>query len=272
MGIEDKFFTSKVPETLRCAICQDIANPPVSTSCGHVFCAPCLNQWFSGNTTCPVDRKELNGKIKKSPVLVRLLNELVVKCKNFELGCEWVGELANRSKHLESCDYQTIKCPMNRCDFHCLRADVQKHVQQCEWRLMTCKYCGKSIAAKYLNETFHYTVCENMVTSCKYCQKQLPRRDMKKHVSLECPMVTKMCCVPGCKKAFKRRDMDQHLRDNIVQHTKLICRRLKILEAENAELKRRISELEQPPCEEVSSSSSVEERDSEEEEEDSNDQ
>ncbi|KAM4544148.1 NACHT, LRR and PYD domains-containing protein 12-like [Fundulus diaphanus] len=40
-----------------CAMCQNVLTDPVSTSCGHRFCRPCMSYWVqsasSGRSTCP---------------------------------------------------------------------------------------------------------------------------------------------------------------------------------------------------------------------------
>ncbi|CAM9788465.1 unnamed protein product, partial [Ectocarpus fasciculatus] len=38
-----------------CSICFESLKDPVCTSCGHLFCWPCLYRWMNtGKTTCPV--------------------------------------------------------------------------------------------------------------------------------------------------------------------------------------------------------------------------
>ena len=42
-----------------CPICSDIITEEkvVTTSCGHLFCKPCLEQWMNVGDTCPTCRK-----------------------------------------------------------------------------------------------------------------------------------------------------------------------------------------------------------------------
>ncbi|KAL5221519.1 hypothetical protein ABZP36_026232 [Zizania latifolia] len=48
--------------TFECNICFDMASEPVVTSCGHLFCWPCLYQWlnvYSSHKECPVCKGEV---------------------------------------------------------------------------------------------------------------------------------------------------------------------------------------------------------------------
>uniref|UniRef100_A0A0D9V7E2 E3 ubiquitin-protein ligase RMA n=1 Tax=Leersia perrieri TaxID=77586 RepID=A0A0D9V7E2_9ORYZ len=48
--------------TFECNICFDMASEPVVTSCGHLFCWPCLYQWlnvYSNHKECPVCKGEV---------------------------------------------------------------------------------------------------------------------------------------------------------------------------------------------------------------------
>ncbi|XP_058078654.1 E3 ubiquitin-protein ligase RMA1-like [Magnolia sinica] len=49
-----------------CNICLETASDPIRTSCGHLYCWPCLNQWIQSTIvqskerhTCPVCRRDL---------------------------------------------------------------------------------------------------------------------------------------------------------------------------------------------------------------------
>lgn len=52
----------KTAATFECNICFEMANEPVVTSCGHLFCWPCLYQWlnvYSNHKECPVCKGEV---------------------------------------------------------------------------------------------------------------------------------------------------------------------------------------------------------------------
>ena len=54
--MEKKNSYSGEQKIFECSICLETAKEPVITKCGHIFCWPCLYEWFEskGNqTTCP---------------------------------------------------------------------------------------------------------------------------------------------------------------------------------------------------------------------------
>eukprot|EP00210_Caulerpa_lentillifera_P005980 g5715.t1 len=56
-----------------CCICFEIAKHPIITHCGHLYCWPCLHQWFEsqqGTKACPTCKADLQGN-KIIPVYCR---------------------------------------------------------------------------------------------------------------------------------------------------------------------------------------------------------
>lgn len=49
---------SRLEETLRCSVCQDIFQEPLFLTCRHSFCKSCLQEWWSQNRRpeCPLCR------------------------------------------------------------------------------------------------------------------------------------------------------------------------------------------------------------------------
>ncbi|CAA6669571.1 unnamed protein product [Spirodela intermedia] len=67
-GIKDEGLEEKEDEkdacgvNFECNICLDLAEEPVVTSCGHLFCWPCLYQWLHlhcSHSECPVCKGEV---------------------------------------------------------------------------------------------------------------------------------------------------------------------------------------------------------------------
>ncbi|KAJ6836170.1 uncharacterized protein M6B38_326735 [Iris pallida] len=59
---EDEGEKSKKVANFECNVCLDLANEPVVTSCGHLFCWPCLYRWLhvhSEHKECPVCKGEV---------------------------------------------------------------------------------------------------------------------------------------------------------------------------------------------------------------------
>ena len=52
---------NKIEEDI-CCICMDDLQNPVLTACGHILCSSCLKEWLKNHTTCPICKKNLEGK------------------------------------------------------------------------------------------------------------------------------------------------------------------------------------------------------------------
>src|SRR5690606_1580151 len=128
MGIDFKYFDTKISEHFKCSICFNIAFPPVKTKCDHLFCQSCLSEWIRTKNTCPIDRSELPTDLVVDKFIYRVINEYTVKCTNFEAGCKWTGCLENQEKHVkEECLYTIVGCKNNNCDYQCVRQELEKH-------------------------------------------------------------------------------------------------------------------------------------------------
>ena len=55
-----------------CRICLDPAKEPVATACGHLYCWPCLKEWFKTENSCPACRRTLD--LKKQGDVIPLYN------------------------------------------------------------------------------------------------------------------------------------------------------------------------------------------------------
>jgi hypothetical protein len=62
---------SKRKDVLKCHICWEPPTDPVATSCGHVFCWPCIYQWFLNGpkpSLCPLCRHILKAHLNIIPL------------------------------------------------------------------------------------------------------------------------------------------------------------------------------------------------------------
>ncbi|KAK2168146.1 hypothetical protein LSH36_20g13049 [Paralvinella palmiformis] len=60
---------------------------------------------------------------------------------------------------------------------------------------------------------------------CKYCHKTYRKKEMERHVHLECPRATVECLFQrfGCQQKFERSEEDEHMRREVVKHLSLLC-------------------------------------------------
>ncbi|XP_053577557.1 E3 ubiquitin-protein ligase TRIM39-like [Bombina bombina] len=108
-------------EELTCSICLSIYTDPVTLSCGHNFCLPCIEsvlgtQEDSGDYTCPECRKKLiyRPEMQRNVTLCNLLKHLLPSYQETDTGifCTYCIHPA-----FKSC----LLCEASFCDFHLRR-------------------------------------------------------------------------------------------------------------------------------------------------------
>jgi len=110
-GGYDYVFISDIPEDLQCSLCHSpFKNPLQIEECVHHFCTECFEQTKDHAETntldlcCPLDRQKINvARVFKDKYIERKVLSLEVKCKNFDDGCTWTGELREASDHESKC-------------------------------------------------------------------------------------------------------------------------------------------------------------------------
>ena len=213
-GVEYTFVETQVQllEELKCPICLDLVNQPVSTSCQHLFCENCIKDQH----TCPTCRKRISGTIPDVGS-TRLLKAFKVKCPNEEQGCEWEGHFGDSEEHLEkNCQQQMVKCP-NRCGKKNERRLIRSHTElNCPNRRYTCPHCDHVGVYKDVT-TVHFTNCRDFPLLCPAgCRKKVTRKNMESHLSAECPEEYVSCkyTIFGCDTAVRRREKESHFSDD----------------------------------------------------------
>ncbi|ELW67548.1 E3 ubiquitin-protein ligase PDZRN3 [Tupaia chinensis] len=117
MGFELDRFDGDVDPDLKCALCHKVLEDPLTTPCGHVFCAGCVLPWVVQEGSCParcrgrLSAKELNHVLP----LKRLILKLDIKCAHAARGCGRVVKLQELPEHLERCDFAPARCRHAGC-------------------------------------------------------------------------------------------------------------------------------------------------------------
>jgi hypothetical protein len=106
MGWDISRFLEKdnIVEDLLCTICTDIIEDPVQTNCEHTFCRECISTWLEGGQrTCPEDRQQLSSNDLRPPsrLTKQLLNNLIVRCKNYSDGCRLMSKFEDMPRLME---------------------------------------------------------------------------------------------------------------------------------------------------------------------------
>uniref|UniRef100_A0A671SIA1 RING-type E3 ubiquitin transferase n=2 Tax=Sinocyclocheilus anshuiensis TaxID=1608454 RepID=A0A671SIA1_9TELE len=152
MGFELDRFKGAVDPDFKCNLCNKVLEDPLTTPCGHVFCAGCVLPWVVQQSSCPVkcqriSTKELNHVLP----LKNLILKLDIKCDNHARGCEKIVKLQHLAEHAEMCDYSPAKCRNKGCSEELNLKDMDAHMREsCDYRAVgICESgCGLMLTHK----------------------------------------------------------------------------------------------------------------------------
>ena len=190
--LERGHFVDAVDEELMCPLCHGVVVAPLQCKEGHVFCKGCIEKTLLEKGVCPVDRSALQVA-DLSPVLAvqAMVNRKRVRCPcaaqhtDEEDGCDWVGKVSERQKHLNTeCGYTSVPCPHDGCEVRVQRRAVEEHAASCEQRVEACEHCGEGVAVSQRAQ--HEQVCPLAVVECLFKEvgctaPSMPRKDAAAH-------------------------------------------------------------------------------------------
>ena len=141
-GIECE-FAEKVSKGIQseCPICLLVLREPYQvTCCGKSFCKECIERVKSNNQSCPTCN-DRGFNLFHNKGLQQSLYDFQIYCSHKSKGCEWIGELRELDKHLnseppadkslEGCPFTVINCPLSHttgCEVRLPRKDVKIHM------------------------------------------------------------------------------------------------------------------------------------------------
>ncbi|RLW06405.1 hypothetical protein DV515_00004432 [Chloebia gouldiae] len=106
MGFDPSRFAGPVAAELQCGLCGRVLEEPLSTPCGHVFCAGCLLPWAARRRRCPLRCRPLAAAELRPVLPLRsLVQKLEVKCDYSPRGCGRTVRLRELPAHLAACRY-----------------------------------------------------------------------------------------------------------------------------------------------------------------------
>lgn len=106
MGFDPSRFAAPVAAELQCKLCGRVLEEPLSTPCGHVFCAGCLLPWAARRRRCPLRCQPLAAAGLRPVLPLRsLVQKLEVKCDYSPRGCGRTVRLRELPAHLAACRY-----------------------------------------------------------------------------------------------------------------------------------------------------------------------
>ena len=126
-----------------------------------------------------------------------MVNELIVKCPNQNLGCKFQDQRQNLRFHLiNDCHFLEIVCPCYRqgCETVVRKCDLNLHINQCPFTLVPCPMgCGHHVKRSEIPSHSDLD-CPNKVVPCPHCgETDLTRANLKNHLEKDCVKVTVAC-------------------------------------------------------------------------------
>ncbi len=206
-------YLDPVDDTLMCPVCKTPFHTPITTPCGHTFCADCINRALEEQPTCPIDRLPIDKArdYQRLPLIIKdQLDRLRVRCPNKE--CDHECPRENVEGHYNRrCEFTPVRCPDPHCTKLVARRDATAE-QGCLHEDVACEFCDAIVVFTELDA--HYdTDCEYAMAQCPDCETMLARHRIARHRAKDCLDAHDQCRwqIAGCKVAGKRRDVYEHL-------------------------------------------------------------
>ncbi|MGH0122952.1 UNVERIFIED_CONTAM: hypothetical protein FKN15_065004 [Acipenser sinensis] len=159
MGFDLDRFAEDVDSDLKCKLCTKVLEEPLSTPCGHVFCAGCLLPWAVQQRLCPLQCQSISAKeLHQVLPLKNLIQKLDIRCDFHARGCAKTVKLQELRDHVEMCDYSPAQCRNKGCKEVLNLKDMDSHMREsCDYRPVgICqKGCGLVLLHKDLIQGNH---------------------------------------------------------------------------------------------------------------------
>ena len=232
--MEDFDFVQDIPEEYLCSICLCLlCDPHLTTCCGHHFCKDCIFKVAQANESCPMC-KTVGFVAVVDKNIQRKIRALSARCRFYEKGCRWEGELRSLMEHLDlgrgQCKFNEISCPKG-CGTRVLCPDVELHLlNACPNRDKECQFCNKIVPFSYMAR-HHQDECQNTPVPCPNgCSESVLRHSLHNHHH-GCPMRLVECNFSpfGCSAKFPWCRTAKHMEEWSQKHLSMIatcCSRL----------------------------------------------
>ena len=213
---------------------KGVMKTPIMDSQGHSFCKKCLKNLITQKKKCP--ETDHDFKTTKKPIknllAEKMINNLDIKCINYEKDCLWEGKLIKITQHLTSdCLYSTIPCTNSDCNEKISRKSITNHLKICEYKKILCKFCKNEIIIK--NEKNHEAFCPKILIKCKKCHIKIKRDDVDNHIKNICKMSETNCPYIDCNIQGSRKEVRDHVfsKNGLLPHQNMLSERVKKIES-----------------------------------------
>ncbi|CAF1158375.1 unnamed protein product [Rotaria sordida] len=137
-GLNDYDYINEtaIDSELKCSLCMQPFQVPVSTTCGHTFCQACISQWVVRQSKCPTCGTRASIEEFQSistRIVLNQLDKLLMRCKR----CNQVNiQRGNINEHEKRCLNRTVSCPAFdiKCTWKGTRDALTGHIQECPFQ------------------------------------------------------------------------------------------------------------------------------------------
>nr|POE72503.1 tnf receptor-associated factor 5 [Quercus suber] len=212
-------YVGTCDSNLVCAICRcTFVDPIALTECDHCFCRECIQQSWSSQYhpagprgPCPSCRtpSRLGPRSATTKILVNIIDDLLVKCPQSEVGCTALIKRGEVQDHVNIyCGFALVECSAADCTQGMQRKDLG---QGCLHYGVSCLDCRKEVQMSAL-ATHWRTECPDRMVHCDLCSSSIFFREVDEHNRELCPTNQIPCPgkALGCETRNKRSDAEAH--------------------------------------------------------------
>ncbi|XP_070545557.1 V(D)J recombination-activating protein 1-like [Ptychodera flava] len=104
----ERFVERDIAEHFVCCICQGVPTSPSMSSCDHIFCTGCIDQWLKNSSACPSCREvvESTDLDKLTGNTLNVYDSLRLQCVFHDLGCSTTCSLSDHKEHEKNCAFK----------------------------------------------------------------------------------------------------------------------------------------------------------------------
>ena len=232
--------------SLQCVICNEIPlNPKECSNCQNLFCDDCIKTWLELKNVCPCFCSEAPFHSNQAHKFIRdIINNLKVKCPNFELGCVESIRYESLPNHIKNhCLYRKVKCPNDFCKAEIFIKDQEAHIMKCILEEAECPHCKiKFIKTEFLK---HQCIAE-LFKDIKVLENKINENEKKietldKELSdLVIESKRKIDHTSTIEKMVKNRvkDLKIYMKNEVEETIKDLLKNAVILETKASEIKK----------------------------------
>ena len=168
-GLPQEFVVGGVDSTSLCSVCGGYPRHPAALhKCGHLFCEPCIKQWFKQE-----GRRKVARASRRAPCPNCRCSFIAGHILSWDQWQVW-AQLAYNAKE--------VMCPWG-CGFKGTACEVDDHqVYQCKHRILTCPVdgCFARGEAEWV-EKEHFPHCPLLEVFCPTCRLPVRMQQLPSH-------------------------------------------------------------------------------------------